>query len=368
MATILGVKLANSAKLKSPLVLLVIAAVMAGLVAWIAYYYLQQREVAMKEEISARGKERSRPMVNVAVPKLDASTGTVLNQENFVSRPVEADLVYPDTVLANDFPSMEGLKLARPVLHGRPVRLSDLVAPEVHDVAAILPSGQRAVTIEIDNVNSIAQTLRPNHHIDLFLMNKGTRRPGSQEQGESNLDQATLFMQDLVVLATGTEFRDVSKTAEAATSKMARPGEVVGKEKDFDTVTLLVTPKEAARLLVGQKMGSFRVTLRGQTDRAPVELATVRGADMLPGGGDDARNAGIEFIVGGSAGKMVGELPVNPSQSMLEAMQAALPKAPPRAAPAPAAPPTADAGQTTMTISTPATRANSPVTSFAKSQ
>lgn len=360
MATSAPVKLAKWDKLKSPLVLLLIAALLAAGVSWIAYYYLQQREAAMKEEISAKGKAHTRPRVNVAVPISDVPVGTVLNDTNFVSRPVEEDLVYPDTVLASDFSSMEGLKLARPILRGRPLRLSDLVAPEVSDVAAILPAGQRAMTIEIDNLNSIAHTLRPNHRIDLFLLTKGARHDGGANEGDASLEQATLFMQDMIVLATGTEFRDVAGAEAGAATKMARPGEVPGKEKEFDTVTLLVTPKEAARLMVGQKMGSYRVVLRGTRDRAPVALATLRGADMLPATSRPALNAGIEFIVGGAGNKLLGQLPVARLQDGLPNLLAARPP--------PQDPSPADPGRTNVTISVPTTRANSPVAAFSKGQ
>jgi len=363
MATPSPIRSSKSEKLKSPLVLLILAALMAGGVSWIAYHYLQQREEAMKAEISAKGQARTTPKVNVAVPMADVPVGTVLNQNTFVSRPVEEDLVYPDTVLAADFPSMEGLKLARPVLRGRPLRLSDLVAPEIRDVATILPAGQRAVTIEIDNLNSISQTLRPNHRIDLFLINKAAKREGAPEEGEGGLEQASLFMQDVVVLATGSEFQNVSGDEINATAKMARPGEVPGKEKEFDTVTLLVTPKEAARLLVGQKMGSYRVALRGTHDRSPVKLATLRGADMLPSGARriGGGNAGIEFIVGGSGGdKLVSQLPVPPSQDLVRALQARVPVQ------TQAVPASADNGRTNVTISVPTTRANSPVAEFTR--
>ncbi len=360
MATSTAVKPAKLEKLKSPLVLLFIAALMAAAASWIAYYYLQQREAAIKEEISAKGKPRTRPKVNVAVPMADVSVGTVLNATNFVSRQVEEDLVYPDTVLASDFPTMEGLKLARPILRGRPLRLSDLVAPEVSDVAAILPAGQRAMTIEIDNLNSIAHTLRPNHHIDLFLLTKGAGHDGGANESDISLEQATLFMQDMVVLATGTEFRDVAGGEAGVATKMARPGEVPGKEKEFDTVTLLVTPKEAARLMVGQKMGSYRVVLRGTRDRVPVTLATLRGADMLPATGRTSLNAGIEFIVGGAGDKLLGQLPVARSQDLLPALLAAH-------SPGQAQSPD-DRGRTNVTISAPTTRANSPVAAFPKSQ
>lgn len=312
----------KSAKFKSPLVLLLIAALMAGAVSWVAYYYLQQREAAMKEEIAAKGKLNNVVKVRVAVPIADSPVGTVLNQTNFVARPIDEDLVYPDTVLADDFAAMEGATLALPVLRGRPLRLSDLVAPEVSDVAAILPAGKRALTIEIDNVNSIAQTLRPNHHVDLFLLSKAVKREGAPDQGEGSLEQASLYMQDVVVLATGTEFHDVSKGDDAAATRMVRPGDVPGKEKTFDTVTLLVTPKEAARLMIGQKMGSYRVALRGTTDRAPVALATLRAGDLLPSN-VPARNRGIEFIVGGGNDKLVTEMAVPPSQQIVRAVMAA---------------------------------------------
>ncbi|UUZ55955.1 RcpC/CpaB family pilus assembly protein [Massilia sp. H-1] len=135
----------------------------------------------MKAEIAAKGRANVVERVAVAVPTADVPVGTVVNQTNFVARKVEADLVYPDTVLAADFAALEGAKLARPVLRGRPLRLTDLVVPEVKDVSSILPAaGRRAMTIDIDNVNSIAQTLRPNNRIDLFLMTKSTGTGGGR--------------------------------------------------------------------------------------------------------------------------------------------------------------------------------------------
>lgn len=344
---------ARIAQLKSPLVLLVAAALMAGGVSWLAYHYLQQREASIKEEIAARGKQSSVPKVAVAVPLKDVPVGTVLNKNNFVSRPVEADLVYPDSILAADFPAMEGMKLARPVLRGRPVRLTDLTAPEVRDVAAILPAGQRAFTIDIDNLNSIAQTLRPNHHIDVFLISKVPAREGSGDDKDTPAEQASLFMQDLTVLATGADFQDVGKVNEAAAAKMARPGDVPGKERSYDTVTVLVDPREAARLMVGQKLGSFRVTLRGTADRAPVRMAALRASDVLPNT-PKARDGGIEFIVGGK-GNLISQMNVPPSQDMArllrQASQPTVP-APAAAASTAAAAPSAN-DRPTMTVTVP---------------
>lgn len=299
-------------KLTSPLVLLLLAALLAGGVAWVAYAYLQQREAVIKSELTAKSRQKEAPKVSVVVPKADAAIHTVLNNNSFVSRSVDEDLVYPDAIRASDFPSIEGQKLARPVLRGRPVRLSDLRVPEVNDVAAIVPAGRRAMTIEIDNLNSIAQTLRPNHHVDIFLISKAPKAEGHQAEADDRLrEQAILFMQNMVVLATGREFADVSGNGERLSS-MVRPGEVAGagdRERNFNSITLLVSPQEAARLLVGQKLGSFRLMLRGQKDQEPLQLAATLGADVMPGAARKGVAQSVDMIVGGRGANMVTKLP-----------------------------------------------------------
>lgn len=300
-----------SSKMSSPVVLLLLATLLAAGVAVLAYLYLQKREISMQQEIAASSRKRQTPKVQVVVPRIDAAVNTVLNNTTFSARSIDADLVYPDTLLAKDFPALEGQKLARAVLGGRPVRASDLVMPDVNDVAAILPPGMRAVTIDIDNLNSIAQTLRPNHRVDLFLMSKIAPDPAHADKGS---EVATLFMQDMIVLATGQEFRDVNSPIEHA-DKMVRPGEVEGvRDKGFNTVTLLVKPAEAARLLIGQRMGAYRVMLRGTGDRNALALAPLRSVDLLSNGARK-RDEGIEFIVGGRAGSVVSRVAVPPSQA-----------------------------------------------------
>ena len=315
-----------AAKLKSPLALLLLATALAAGVAAVAYMYLQNREESMKSELAAKSRKNAAPMVSVVVPKNDVGVNTALSTVNFVSRPIEADLVYPDTLLARDFDSMGGLKLARPVLRGRPVRSSDLQQPVVSDVASILPVGSRAMTIEIDNVNSIAQTLRPNNRVDIFLMSKAARPPaGAQPVDEKSLEQASLFMQDMVVLATGKEFQDASRKG-PDTTQMVRPGEVEGaRDTTYDTITLLVKPHEAAKLMVGHKMGTYRVVLRGTNDRDTLALKPLRAGDLM--GGARARDTGIEFIVGGRGDNPIGRIAVPPSQQAREPQPLAAPAA-----------------------------------------
>ena len=287
-----------STRFKQPWLLLLLAIGAAGGVAFLAYGYLQQREARIKEEVT-RSARSATPKVAVAVPLADAAVGTVIDKSTFSARAIEQDLVYPDTVLARDFESLEGQKLAQPVLKGRPLRLTDLQAPDVKDVASVLPPGTRALTIDIDTINSISHTLRPGHRVDIFLVNQ-VSRGSDTDTPEEALRQAELFMQNMQVLATGQEFRDL-RADTARSDKMIRPGDLNGTEKpSFDTVTLLVTPPQAAKLLVGQKMGSYRVALRGSKDFSVVNLAALRSGDLMPVK-VKSRDEGIEFIIGGKS-------------------------------------------------------------------
>jgi pilus assembly protein CpaB len=294
-------------RLNGPWVILAISLASALLVSWFAYIYLQQREHSLQQQAVSAARGHRRPDVVVVVPIEDSNVGAVLTKEKFVARPIEDDLVYPDTLLAADFDTYEGQKLAQPVLHGRPVRMSDLVVPAVKNVASIIPDGKRALTIEIDNLNSISHTVHAGDHVDLFLLStveKSSTAGSSAESGsggdKGGQAQASLFMQDMLLIATGREFEDVVGHQTPNIEKMAQPGSINGREgeaKEYDTVTLLVSPIEAEKLLVGQRLGNFRIALRGKKDENPVNVKPLNGNDVMQQATGAHRS--IEYIVGG---------------------------------------------------------------------
>lgn len=307
-----------SSRLKSPWLLMLGATLLAGGIAYLAYLYLVQREARIKEEVGARAAKLQGPKASVVVPRVNAAAGTPVELDIFVGRDIDADLVYADTVTVNDFERVRGQRLARDVLKGRPLRLTDLQAPEVRDVASILPAGTRAVTIEIDDINSIAQTLRAGHRVDVFLMSKFEPAKGV-DIPEAARQQVSVFMQNLKVIATGKEFQSVDPEQLQRAEKMVRPGDLRREGETYNTVTVLVNPREAQRLLVGSKLGSYRVALRGKADEATVSVPPLLAADLLPGSGGKAAERSVEYIVGGRQGGAPANLvasmvPIGPPQ------------------------------------------------------
>ncbi|MDN7452309.1 Flp pilus assembly protein CpaB [Burkholderia cenocepacia] len=306
------------------------AVALAGGVTWITYRYITASEARIKAEAESRTQTRG---IAVVVPRADVPAGTPLSSDVFVAREIESDLVYDDMLRVDDFEQFRLATLARPVRRGRPLRAADIDALRARDFSDIVPAGMRALTLQIDTVNSTDSMLRPGNRVDLYWLGKNPDPLGKQS---SSGDQAILLlMPDVTVLATGNDTR-ARDAGEAARDGVA--------SEQYSTVTLQVPVADAARIVLAQKVGTLRLILRNSDDRnnaIPGRLdekalfATVRRDESAP----DA--AVIELITGGDGRSSTSLLAVDPAghaDVATEPGRADNAVPPARRAPAPASP------------------------------
>lgn len=266
--------------------MLLIAIGLALLATFLTTQYLKSREAAIADEVTARAKQGG-PRVAVAVPIKDLPVGTPLEGNLVAAREVAADLIYPDAILAEDFEKFKGQSLIRPVLHGRPLLRAD-VRPMYADFAGTLTPGTRAITIDVDELNSVAHMVQPGNLIDLMLVIK-------RDDGGNSV---VPFMDKMKVLATG------QKIIQDGSGEV---GPQVKKGLSYSNLTLEVTPSQAARLTLAQDLGKMRFVLRNEKDTVSEDFSvnaqnifdevTVR-ANMNKS--KLAKVGGmVEFIVGG---------------------------------------------------------------------
>ncbi len=292
-----------AAKLNNPWVLLVCAGILALLMSFAAMSYLQDKEKRLREEIAQKAGNEQTPKIAVVVPPKDVKPGTVISSATFVAREIDADLVYDDMVKASEFNSLTGLKLTQGVQQGRPLRMSDIQPEKVSDVSTIIAPGKRAITIEIDSNNSMAQMLRAGNTVDLYLIaNEVQQKKEAIEDGAPSL-AAKLFLQDVLVIATGKDFRKTELTQDGGT-KAKKPNGVFENEKDdkYDSITLQVTANEAASIALAQKVGSLRAVLRGENDRQALQFTSINARKLLTGRDSlptPKQEGGVEMILGG---------------------------------------------------------------------
>ena len=298
-------------------------AIVLGLGAtWLTLQYLKVREQRMAAELS--NQARGGPTVRVAVPIKDLLKGMVIDGSVVAAREVQADLVYPDAITPDNFDKFQGAKLVRDVLRGRPLSASDVEGRD-RDFSDMLGEGQRAITINVDDLNSISQMVRPGNLVDLFLI-----LPDLSDQTGGG-QQIVLLLQRLKVIATG-------QTVRGSAAEEAPPGAPPGMASRYTTFTFEVSPDQAARIALAQQLGTFRAVLRSEPDQQMVRLGKINTKNLLKKGftdetPDERDEASVEYIIGGRGQGGVGNTLTVNVPGLMPGMGAM-----PGAAPVPGAP------------------------------
>jgi pilus assembly protein CpaB len=129
-------------------------------------------------------------------------------------------------------------------------------------LTAIIEPGKRAVTVQVNETIGVAGFVQPGSKVDVVF----TR---SLPNGDS---AATTILQNVTVLAFGRNLqRPSQKPGEAP------PAPVSGPQA---TVTLLVTPEEAARLALATQRGKIQLALRNPLDTETPEAEPVYAEDL----------------------------------------------------------------------------------------
>ena len=133
--------------------------------ALLAMFYLNTREAQLK----AQYEQDKAKQVMVVVATADLRKGQEITSNLFSQRPVPANFVHDDAVSPNQFNRYIGRALITNLGQGKPLLKSFLDDDFPRDFSDIIPPGKRAITITVDDVNSIGGFLRPGNRIDIFV-------------------------------------------------------------------------------------------------------------------------------------------------------------------------------------------------------
>jgi pilus assembly protein CpaB len=276
-----------------------------------------------------REKQRLNPNVETAtvvVAKTDLQRGEIVGTDNMAVRNVPKDFVPGTAVDPGAFSNVEGAKLAVDMRRGEILIRGILEGADSATFSTRVEKGVRAITLTVDEVNSLSGLLQPNDRVDLFFTAKPLKRtPG----GGVPPDQTRLLMQNVVILATGRQVRPTIAN-----------GAQTGVGRAFTTITVESSPLDVERLILAQKAGSLTAVLRGNADAQAITASTMDASELF--GAPAPRKAGVghgapgettEIIIGGKGGRAEREiLQMLGLDRSLPAAQAAIPAAAPAAA------------------------------------
>ncbi len=187
----------------------------------------------------------------VLVARRDIPLGEVTKEADFRWQTWPSDAIAPSFITQAD--GDEGMKIVTdaiaraPLLEGEPVTRQKLIKPGQGGVlAAILPTGMRAISTKIKEETSAGRLILPNDRVDVILTRRERGQGGQDEYGSE-----TLF-NNVRVLAIGQAIgsKEGAKAAEGSAN----------------TATLELTPQQAEQLARANSTGEISLSLRSVVD------------------------------------------------------------------------------------------------------
>lgn len=270
------------------------AIVMGLLAAWLSVGYLKNREKVIEDELTEKAK--GGPTTAVVVATADVAKGGVVDGSIMALREVPSDLLYDDAVTEDNFAEVEGKTLIKSVLKGRPLRKSDVFDDRPRDIASELTPGHRALTVDIDELNSFSQMLRAGNFVDLYLM---ATNPGASASGT----EIRPLLSKVKVIATGTTLQVPHEV-----EQMQAQGKAAA---NYSNITVDVTPDDAVRIVLAGQVGKIRAVLR-KPDAEDTKMGELGTSELFDGViKSKKKSRSVSYIVGGGGGGSTAPQAVN---------------------------------------------------------
>lgn len=198
------------------------------------------------------------PTARILVSTTNLQGGSLLQPADMASAtvlaaavPIGASLDTPENRAA-----LVGAMVRSAISDGTPILDSAIIHPGDHGfLAAVLAPGMRAVTVGVDAISGANGLIWPGDNVDVLLTETIPGAPGAKSIA------AEIVLDGVRVIATGQEV-----------VKDATPGP--NPQPPAQTVTLEVTPDQAARCLVASSLGKLSLIVHSaetQTGQLPAQ-------------------------------------------------------------------------------------------------
>ena len=249
--TTLGQRAPRSRK---PLFMFIMSLLLGGTAVFFSRQYIEEQISHYRAQL-----DKTEPMELVIVPGRDLRRGEVVRKADLVTREFPSQYIDSSSISMEKLDVALGQVLDFDIDRGTPLLWAHLEGGLTPTFSGKVIDGLRALTIRVDEINSISGFLQPTDRVDLLLTH------GQRE------DQSIVpLIEQLEVIATGTQtLVDKAGTANST------------GRRQFTTITVQVTPHQAQQLTLAQEIGKLTATLRHPDDESPLGNHEMTVADLL---------------------------------------------------------------------------------------
>lgn len=267
----------NGAGLKN--IIMLVASVALGAVGvYASKHFIEEKISFYQSQMEVKDE-----LVEVVVPKNNMLRGEVVTSDKLALRKFPKKYMDSNAVSGAGYKIALGQKLNFDIDGGKPLLWAHLEGGLSPTFSGKIQEGYRAVTLKVDQINSISGFLQPKDNVDLLITYEG------KEVGGKKVTMP--FMQNLHILATGVK-TFVDKTGKASS-------------KRYNTITVEVMPEDAKKIILAQEVGKITAALRNPDDAVPMKNEAMTVSSLLGKKKKVSkkkkvvRKKGIEFIIGG---------------------------------------------------------------------
>ena len=224
-------------------IVLAVALALGGLAAYAASSYLSERMAQIDAQATAVDT------VQVVVAKASLPAGASITADTVALREIPRAWAHSGAITPDQYSRAESLALAYPAAAGEPILWAQLEGRRAPTFSARLQSGQRAVTVPVDEISSLSGMVEPGDRIDIVVSARNETR-----------NFTFTLLQNVAVLATGSHADPEARDAQ-------------GQVRSYTTITLDTSPEDAKRVIAAREVGRVTALLR-----APGDIAAVSGA------------------------------------------------------------------------------------------
>ncbi len=277
--------------------------------ALMAMLYLNAKEAQLK----AKYEQDQTRSITVVVANKNIVKGQEITLADFSAYAVPSEFVHDDAIYPNDFDRYIGRSITANLGQGKTLLKSFIDDDFPRDFSDIIPPGKRAITVTVDDINSIGGYLRPGNRIDIYVnipfsisgfqpaLFSAAKDAGLLEllpesilseippeliQVASSIDDPTALLgaltpsdviipvlQNVKVLATGKD--PYRETLDALRQPQRRT------ESQFSNITLEVDAEQAALITLAQDNGEIVSLLRNRNDQGASNFTNVSPLDLF---------------------------------------------------------------------------------------
>lgn len=199
--------------------------------------------------------------VSVVVATTDIPAYSLMSADMLTVAEVPQGAVPAGSVAFTNVDEVVGSISLSPIVSGETILSNHLRGQESATVTPNIDENMRAVSIGVTDITGVSNLIRVGNKVDVYFI--------ADDPDNSGQVESTLLLENITVLALDqrvSEGNMQGDNSDASDSDGSSSSSSSDSVTSYETVTLHVSPEQAARLTASQSKGTIWLSLRNQTD------------------------------------------------------------------------------------------------------